>query len=140
MNPARSGHHGGMDEPSVELISDPDDQETAQLRVVGEMTEAARRPLVRVVTDLLLGHPKLRRLRIDLCEVGFMDSQGMAALVQVERMAQPRGITVELELQHRAVARPLQLSGLWSRFTVIDHRAETPEQTSEPLPPGDGHR
>ena len=128
-----------MDEPTVEITGDPSDEEAAEVRVVGEMTEPVRRPLVRVMTDLLLNRPKLKRLRLDLCAVEYMDSQGLAALVQIERMAHPRAITVELALQHRAVARPLQLSGLWHRFTILDRRTDTPEQTHEPLPPGHEH-
>ncbi|MEU2347792.1 STAS domain-containing protein [Modestobacter sp. NPDC049651] len=126
-------------EPTVEFTGDQDDEEAAEVRVVGEMTEQVRRPLVRAMTDLLLSRPRLKRLRLDLCEVGFLDSQGMAALVQVERMAQPRGVTVEIALKDRAVARPLQLSGLWHRFTILDHREGTPQQTHEPLPPGREH-
>ena len=128
-----------MDEPTVEIVGDRDDAERAEVRVVGEMTEQARRPLVRVMTDLFLGRPQLKHLRVDLCDVEFMDSQGLAALVQVERMAQPRGIEVELELKDRAVARPLQLSGLWQRFTIIDRREDTPEETSQPMDPGTQH-
>ena len=139
MNRARSGQVVGMDEPTVEIIGDPGDEEAAEVRVVGEMTEQTRRPLVRTTTDLLLGRPKLKRLRLDLCDVPFMDSQGLAALVQVERMAQPRGVTVELALADRAVARPLQLSGLWHRFTIIDRREGTPQETSEPMDPGVEH-
>lgn len=111
-----------MDEPTVETVATSAENGSVTIRITGEMRDAARRPLVRVVTDLLLAHGELRRLRLDLRPVTFVNSQGLAALVQVERMAAPRGITIELELDDRAVARPLQLAGLWSRFTVIDHR------------------
>jgi anti-anti-sigma factor len=138
VNTSGSGQVIAMDEPTVELIGDQDD-EAAELRVAGEMTEPARRPLVRAMTDLLLSRPKLKRLRLDLTAVEFMDSQGLAALVQVERMAQPRGVEVALVLKHRAVARPLQLSGLWRRFTIVDQREDTPEETHEPMRPGIEH-
>jgi stage II sporulation protein AA (anti-sigma F factor antagonist) len=93
---------------------------TARIRVRGELTEAARRPLVRVLTDLLLGHQPLQRAELHLAEVSFMNSAGMAVLVQLQRMADPRRVPVVLVAPPAAVARPLQLSGLWHRFETVD--------------------
>ena len=53
-----------------------------------------------------------------------MNSAGMAVLVQVQRMAAPRGIEVALLAPPEAVRRPLQLSGLWRRFPVLDSAAD----------------
>ncbi len=86
--------------------------------VTGELTEAARRPLVRVFTDLLLAESAPRRVDLDLRAVPFMNSAGMAVLVQLQRMADPRGIAVGLVAPPTAVARPLQLAGLWRRFPI----------------------
>ena len=94
------------------------DGDVATITVRGELTEAARRPLVRTMTDLLLQVPSLRRTRLDLTGVPFMNSAGMAVLVQLQRMAQPRGVEVPLVSPPPAVSRPLQLSGLWHRFPV----------------------
>jgi anti-anti-sigma factor len=90
----------------------------ATVGVVGELTESARRPLVRVLTDLLLSGVPLHRLDLDLRGVGFMNSAGMAVLVQLLRMADPRGVEVVLVAPSTAVVRPLQLSGLWHRFPM----------------------
>ncbi len=90
---------------------------------MGELTEAARRPLVRVFTDLLLGHATLHRVRLRLREVGFMNSGGMAVLVQLQRLGRPRGVEVVLVEPPDAVERPLQLAGLWYRFPVEEDRA-----------------
>jgi anti-anti-sigma factor len=90
----------------------------ATIGVVGELTEAARRPLVRVLTDLLLSGAPLHRLDLHLHGVAFMNSAGMAVLVQLLRMADPRGIEVVLVAPSVAVVRPLQLSGLWHRFPM----------------------
>lgn len=90
----------------------------ATVRVVGELTEAVRRPLVRVLTDLLLAGTPLHRLDLDLRDVPFMNSAGMAVLVQVLRMVDPRGVEVVLVAPSAAVVRPLQLSGLWHRFPM----------------------
>ncbi|WP_116450290.1 STAS domain-containing protein [Blastococcus litoris] len=90
----------------------------ARLTVAGELTDSARRPLVRVLTDLLLGQPAPGRVELDLSEVSFMNSAGMAVLVQVQKLAAPRGIEVALVRPTPAVVRPLQLSGLWHRFPI----------------------
>jgi anti-anti-sigma regulatory factor len=39
-------------------------------------------------------------------------------LVQVQKLASPRGIEVALVRPTSAVIRPLQLSGLWHRFPI----------------------
>jgi anti-anti-sigma factor len=52
--------------------------------------------------------------------VSFMNSAGMAVLVQLQRMAAPRGVEVALLDPPEGVLRPLQLSGLWRRFPIVD--------------------
>jgi anti-anti-sigma factor len=122
-----------MDEPvpGVEVTVTEQDGEHAVIALVGELTEAARRPLVRTMTDLLLSAPHLRRVRVDTCRVTFMNSAGMSALVQVQKMCQPRGIDLELAVHGSEVTRPLQLSGLWHRFTIIDRRDDAPDTVHE---------
>ena len=105
-------------EPGVTHVLEGD---TARLTVTGELTDAARRPLVRVLTDLLLQHEHaLARVVLDLRDVSFMNSAGMAVLVQLQRMAAPRGVEVALLDPPEGVLRPLQLSGLWRRFPLVD--------------------
>ncbi len=93
---------------------------TARIIVRGELTEASRRPLVRCMTDLLLAHEPLQTVELHLAGVSFMSSAGMAVLVQLQKMADPRRIQVVLVAPPTAVARPLQLSGLWHRFGTAD--------------------
>ena len=107
-------------EPTVTHVLDGG---TAKLALAGELTEAARRPLVRVLTELLLQNPSLDRVELDLRGVSFMNSAGMAVLVQGQRMAAPRGIALVLVDPPPVVSRPLQLSGLWHRFPVVDTEA-----------------
>jgi anti-anti-sigma factor len=90
------------------------------LRLTGELTEAARRPLVRALTDALLEVSTLRRVELLLGDVTFMNSAGMAVLVQLQKMTGPRGVEIVLVRPRAAVTRPLQLSGLWHRFTVSE--------------------
>ena len=104
-------------EPEVAHVLDGD---VARLSLAGELTGAARRPLVRVLTDLLLQVHSLRRVELDLHAVTFMSSAGMAVLVQALRMTSPRAIELVLVGPTAAVIRPLQLSGLWHRFTMAD--------------------
>jgi anti-anti-sigma factor len=103
---------------------------TARITVRGELTEAARRPLVRSMTDLLLGHQPLQRAELHLADVSFMNSAGMAVLVQLQKMADPRRVVVALVAPPVTVARPLQLTGLWHRFEMVD--------VPEGLHPGSG--
>lgn len=107
-------------EPAVrqELSGD-----VASLTLTGELTEAARRPLVRAMTGLLLEVPSLRRVRLELAAVSFMNSAGMAVLVQLQKLGQPRGVEVVLVAPPADVIRPLQLSGLWHRFPIEEERA-----------------
>jgi anti-anti-sigma factor len=119
-------------EPRVTHVLDGD---TVRLTVTGELTDAARRPLVRVLTELLLQHEHaLSRVVLDLRDVSFMNSAGMAVLVQLQRMAAPRAVEVALLDPPDAVLRPLQLSGLWRRFPVLD---SADEPGVAPAPEGD---
>lgn len=106
-------------EPEVTTALDGD---VATLTVGGELTEGARRPLVRTMTDLLLDRPDLRQVRLDLRATTYLNSAGMAVLVQLLKLGQPRGVEVVLVAPPAAVARPLQLSGLWLRFPVEEYR------------------
>jgi anti-anti-sigma factor len=136
--PATPPDEGGTDAHEV-TVTCTRDGATARIEVVGELTDTARRPLVRELTDLMLSGTPLKRVELDLCEVSFLNSAGIAALVQLQKMVQPRGIELALAVKNVAVTRPLQLSGLWHRFTVIDRREDTPQQTHESLPPGREH-
>ena len=106
-----------MAEPEVTHALDGD---VASITLTGELTGAARRPLMRVLTDLLLQVQTLHRVELDLHGVGFMNSAGMAVLVQALRMTAPRAIELVLVRPPAEVVRPLQLSGLWHRFTSLD--------------------
>ena len=143
MGSCGSGQCPGMDEslppseghadaagPEVTVALDGD---VSRVTVAGELTEAARRPLVRAVTDQLLSVPTLSRLELHLDGVTFMNSAGMAVLVQLQRMTQPRAVTVALVTPPAAVARPLQLTGLWRRFEVVDDDAGPADAGGSPV-------
>jgi stage II sporulation protein AA (anti-sigma F factor antagonist) len=106
--------------PSEPEVTHTLERDVARLSLAGELTGAARRPVMRVLTDLLLQVQSLHRVELDLHAVTFMNSAGMAVLVQALRMTAPRAIEMILVGPPPAVIRPLQLSGLWHRFTVLD--------------------
>jgi anti-anti-sigma factor len=141
MNGHATGKDRAMEEPdpTVEVTVTAQDDESAEITVVGELTEKARRPLVRAMTDLMLHVPRLRRVQVDTCGVTFMNSAGMSALVQLQKMGQPRAIEVPLVVQADLVARPLQVSGLWRRFAIVDRREGVPQHTHDRMPPGAEH-
>ena len=113
-----SHEHGA---PSVTVERDGD---AARVTVVGELTDAARRPLVREVTDLLLASSPLHRIDLVLRDVPFVNSAGIAVLVQLYKLVAPRAIQLVLVGAPAAVVRPLQLTGLWHRFTVVEDAAD----------------
>ena len=121
--PATPPDEGGTDAQEV-TVTCTRDGATARIEVVGELTDTARRPLVRELTELMLSGTPLKQVELDLCGVSFMNSAGIAALVQLQKMVQPRGIELALAVRDAAVTRPLQLSGLWHRFTVVDRRED----------------
>jgi stage II sporulation protein AA (anti-sigma F factor antagonist) len=109
---------GGRAEHAAPTVGSHLDGDTVRLTVAGELTDAARRPLVREVTDLLLAQPSLRRVELDLRGVTFVNSAGVGVLVQLQKLAAPRAIEVALVAPPIAVVRPLQLTGLWHRFPI----------------------
>ena len=114
-------------EPSHEhgapVVTTDLDGDVARLTVSGELTDAARRPLVREVTDLLLARSSLHRIDLELRDVPFVNSAGIAVLVQLHKLVAPRAIQLVLVGPPAVVVRPLQLTGLWHRFTVAEESA-----------------
>ena len=125
---------GQEDEPQVHAVVEGD---VVSVTVEGELTEAARRPLVRILTEELLSRQPLRRVELRLGGVPYMNSAGMAVLVQLQRMAAPKGVDVALVTPSAAVSRPLQLTGLWHRFPIVDaHGVEAAPVISSAGPDG----
>jgi anti-anti-sigma factor len=122
----------GRQEPVVRSAVEGD---VVSLALDGELTETARRPLVRVLTEALLSGTAVRRVELRLGGVPFMNSAGMAVLVQLQRMAAPRGVEVALVTPSSGVMRPLQLSGLWHRFPILDEHGEEDAAAVSPAGP-----
>ena len=135
MNSVREGQGAGMEpseqqpgtqhpiarnDTSAPTVAVELDGDTARVTVAGDLTDASRRPLVREVTDLLLAQQTLHRIELDLRGVAFVNSAGVAVLVQLQKLVAPRAIELVLVAPPAAVVRPLQLTGLWHRFTVSE--------------------
>ena len=118
-DPPPSATEAPVPEVAVERTS----HDTVRVTVTGEFTAEARRPVIRTVTDLLLGEDPPTHLLLDMKPVTFLNSAGLSTVVQLHRMLEGRGSELELLVGSTVVARPLQLSGLWHRFHVRDERA-----------------
>ncbi|MEI4270287.1 STAS domain-containing protein [Klenkia sp. LSe6-5] len=110
------------DPPAPEVSVETTGPGAVRVTVVGDFTAEARRPVIRVVTDLLLGADPPQSVQLDLHRVTFLNSAGLSTVVQLHRMLEGRGAELELVVGTTVVARPLQLSGLWHRFHVRDER------------------
>jgi stage II sporulation protein AA (anti-sigma F factor antagonist) len=113
------------DERNAPTVAVDVEGDTARLTVVGELTDVARRPLVREVTDLLLARHDLHRIDLDLRGVAFVNSAGVAVLVQLQKLVGPRAIELVLVAPPATVVRPLQMTGLWHRFTIQETQEST---------------
>jgi anti-sigma B factor antagonist len=69
----------------------------------------------------VIARPGAGTIEVDLREVTFLDSAGLSALATAHRAAQASGRALQMRCgTTRAVVRPLQITGLWSLFTVVD--------------------
>ncbi|OXM72746.1 MULTISPECIES: STAS domain-containing protein [Amycolatopsis] len=62
--------------------------------------------------------PPPRAVVLDLQQVGFLDSGGLALLVEVSRECAAAGQDLTLVATNRGVLRPLELTGLDRVFTI----------------------
>lgn len=71
------------------------------------------------LTDMLAGTlPDTRLLVLDLSSVGFIDSIGLSALVDIHLKASGADREVRLVLGNGATRRPIEISGLNQIFTI----------------------
>lgn len=88
--------------------------------VSGEV-DSATAPGLRNCLLEVLSRPGTAAVELDLTGVTFLDSAGLSALATAHRAAQAGGRELVMRCGGaRAVARPLQITGLWDVFTVVD--------------------
>jgi len=69
----------------------------------------------------VIDRPGTDPIEVDLRAVTFLDSAGLSALATAHRAAQAAGRVLTMRCgTTRAVVRPLQITGLWSVFSVVD--------------------
>jgi anti-sigma B factor antagonist len=88
----------------------------ALLEVAGGL-DAATAPLLIEHVNMLLGHG-VRRLRIDLRAVDFIDSRGIAALIHCRRRVQNASAELELVPGEGTARRLLDATGLAEVFSI----------------------
>jgi anti-sigma B factor antagonist len=81
----------------------------AVVEVIGELDLVSGGSLLAVLTSQLDQRPT--GLVVDLTRTVFFGSTGIAALLETTSRAQDRGVVVVVVTDHRAVLRPLQVTG-----------------------------
>ncbi|GAA4737549.1 hypothetical protein GCM10023328_17720 [Modestobacter marinus] len=88
--------------------------------VSGEV-DSATAPGLRGCLLEVVQRPGTTTVEVDLRGVTFLDSAGLSALATAHRAALAAGRELRVRCgTTRAVVRPLQITGLWDVFTVVD--------------------
>ena len=88
--------------------------------VSGEV-DSATAPGLRGCLLEVLARPGTTTVEVDLRGVTFLDSAGLSALATAHRAAVSGDRLLRVRCgTARAVVRPLQITGLWDVFTVVD--------------------
>jgi anti-sigma B factor antagonist len=104
----------------ITLSTSVDDGVTT-VTVVGEV-DTFTAPVLRSSLDTQLEQSP-SELVIDLSGVQFLGSAGLAVLVETQKSARARAISLRLIATTRAVTRPLEVTGLIDLFTIADSPA-----------------
>jgi N-acetylglucosaminyldiphosphoundecaprenol N-acetyl-beta-D-mannosaminyltransferase len=82
------------------------------LQLQGELTEATVDEAFKNCAASLSGLESGRKVTLDLSQVGFMDSSGIAVLVRLRKLVRSSGSELEIVNASLAVENPLRMSGL----------------------------
>jgi anti-sigma B factor antagonist len=107
-----------LDPPSDDLItlSVVTTDATTRVRTTGEI-DSTTAPQLQAELEAQLD-AGVSELVVDLDGVTFLDSAGLCTLAAIHRRAATRGVTLRVLASHRAVIRPLQITGLWDLLAV----------------------
>ena len=93
---------------------------TTVVHVTGEV-DSTTAPGLRTCILEVLARDDDGAIEVDLRGVTFLDSAGLSALATGHRAAVAAGRELRMRCgTTRAVVRPLQITGLWTVFTVVD--------------------
>jgi anti-sigma B factor antagonist len=89
--------------------------------VVSGEVDSATAPGLRNCLVEVIGRPGTAPVEVDLRGVTFLDSAGLSALATAHRAAAAAGRVLRMRCgTARAVVRPLQITGLWTLFTIVE--------------------
>jgi anti-anti-sigma factor len=89
--------------------------DVATVRVVGEIDLSTSTGLNRKLDSVLESAPT--RLRLDLTEVDFMDTSGVAVLLKARRRALELGCRLTVSSSSPTITRLLEITGLTALLT-----------------------
>ena len=107
-----TGTPGGLLSVTVERSGD-----VSVVRAAGEIDLYTAQAL-RIATGAAVSTGAI--IAVDLSAVTFLAAEGLSILVDTRKLAQRRGTRLYLIARHRAVLRPLELTGLTATFTIVD--------------------
>ena len=102
----------------IGVVVDKVADDVVVLHVTGEIDLLTANVLGERLRENL--EPASRVLVLDLTEVTFLGSAGLAEIVSASQAGADRGAKLLLVATNRAVLRPLEVTGLLSLFTVYD--------------------
>jgi anti-anti-sigma factor len=105
--------------PSPLSIGVDHDGSTVVLRLHGELDLATAEQLRRRIRTVLAEHDP-HRLLLDLAELTFADSSGLAVLVWAHKRLASRDRQLRLHHPHRQIRRILHITGLDTRLHITD--------------------
>ena len=82
--------------------------------------DMSRSPVLRGVIQEQFGQPSMRRLVIDLESVSYMDSSGLATLVEAMRTAKGGSVDLALAALHPRVRAVFEIAKLDTVFTITE--------------------
>jgi anti-anti-sigma factor len=97
--------------------------EGVDVYVRGDLDLASSPALIRRLLELL--NLPIRSLTLNLAELDFIDSSGLAALNTIHANAEERRITFTLASIPPQALRVLELTGLSQHFNVVHHQPTT---------------
>ncbi|MCL5671740.1 MAG: anti-sigma factor antagonist [Acidobacteria bacterium] len=96
------------------------------LKVSSDLLYENAHEVVEEVYSLLTSEPK--KIVLDLADVGMIDSSGLKALLQSQRLCEKAGAEFELRCVSACVARVIRLSGFQGVFSLQDSRIPWPSR------------
>lgn len=83
------------------------------VKLKGELDERSG-SYARMTLDSITDNASVKRIRIDMSELSFMDSTGIGVLIGRYKRLKPRGIPIIIQSPTPTVDRVLGLSGIYN--------------------------